>query len=73
LCLEELGQADDLRAAAGGIGHAVQSLGQVLLGFGAARHLHQPHTILFHGGDSSAFNIAKREEASGVAALEAML
>ena len=39
LGLEKLGEADDVRAAAGGVGDAVEGLRHVVARFGAAGHL----------------------------------
>ena len=44
LGLKEFGQADDLRAASGSVGHTLEGLGEILFGLWAARHLHQGHT-----------------------------
>ena len=41
LRLEELGQANDLGAALGGFGNAIQRFGHVVGRFGPARYLHQ--------------------------------
>ena len=41
LRLEKLGQADDVRALSRRLGNAVERLGQIVGGFGAARHLDQ--------------------------------
>jgi hypothetical protein len=53
LGLEKFGEADYLRAASGGIGGAFESLLKILLGVGAARHLHQGHAEFVRGHASS--------------------
>src|ERR1039458_4746666 len=49
LRLKKFRQADNLRAASRGIGHAFQSFGEILRGIGSARHLHQRHTKFVRG------------------------
>jgi hypothetical protein len=59
LRLEKFGEADDLRAASGGVGDTFESLCEILFGLRAAGHLHQSDAKFIRGhGRSSTINIA---------------
>jgi hypothetical protein len=67
LCLEQFGNADDLRAASGSVGYTFESFVKILFRFCAAGHLHQGHTKFIRGHAFSPLpnNIASEKRASG--------
>src|ERR1700691_5570829 len=57
LSLKELRQADDLRAAPGGVGHALKSFLQIFFRLRSTRHLHQSYSKFVRGHAQNSFRI----------------